>query len=314
MNAPNASSNLRDLVFVGALPPELQRVLDAEFRCHQAEAVLADPALARGIEGIITRSNVSLPEAVVASLPSLKIIATCGVGYDGIPLAAARQRGIIVTNTPGVLDDAVCELGVGILLALLRRIPEGDSFTRSGRWAVETFPLTTSLAGKRVGIVGLGRIGQGIAARLAGFGVKLAYTGSRQAASPHRHIEKLHDLARESDVLFVCCRGGESTRKLINSAVLEALGAEGFLINMSRGSVVDEPALMHALKTGGIKGAGLDVYEDEPRIDPAFFDLPNTVLMPHVGSATTETRAVMLRLTLDNLHAVLGGGAPLTPV
>ena len=314
MSDPNATATMRDLVFVGAFPPELQRVLDSEFRCHDAEVALADPDLAGRIHGIITRSNVVLSKQVVTGLPNLKIIATCGVGYDGIPLAAARQRGIVVTNTPGVLDDAVCELGVGILLALLRRIPEADQFTRSGKWTSGMFPLATSLAGKRVGIVGLGRIGQGIATRLAGFGVALAYTGSRQEASPYRHFEKLHDLARESDVLFICCRGGETTRKLINASVLEALGPDGFLINMSRGSVIDEPALIHALQTGRIRGAGLDVYEDEPDIAPAFLDLRNTVLMPHIGSATQETRALMLRLTLDNLHAVLGGAPPLTPV
>ena len=276
--------------------------------------MLADSDLGGGIHGIITRSNVSLSEQVVAGLPNLKIIATCGVGCDGIPLAAARQRRIVVTNTPGVLDDAVCELGIGILLALLRRIPEADRFTRSGQWTGETFPLTTSLAGKRVGIVGLGRIGQGIATRLAGFGVELACTGSRQACAPDRHCETLHELARRSDILFVCCRGGDSTRRLIRASVLEALGSDGFLINLSRGSVVDEPALIHALKSDAIQGAGLDVYEDEPGIDPAFIDLPNAVRMPHVGSATKETRAVMLRLTLDNLHAGLGGAAPLTPV
>ena len=314
MSNPNAKDTLRDLVFVGAFPPDLQRVLDAEFRCHDAEVALANPELAGRIQGIITRSNVLLSKQVVTGLPNLKIIATCGVGYDGIPLAAARERKIVVTNTPGVLDDAVCELGVGILLALLRRIPAADQFTRSGKWASGMFPLATSLAGKRVGIVGLGRIGRGIAARLAGFGVTLAYTGSLHDDVPHPHFEKLHELARESDVLFICCRGGDSTRKLINASVLEALGPDGFLINMSRGSVVDEPALIHALQTGRIQGAGLDVYEGEPDIAPAFLTLPNTVLMPHIGSATRETRAVMLRLTLDNLHAVLGGGAALTPV
>lgn len=150
-------------------------------------------------------------------------------------------------------------------------------------------------------------------ARLAGFDVKLSDTGSQKPASPHRHLETLLELARESDILFVCCRGGEATHRLINAPVLAALGADGFLVNLSRGRMVDESALLHALRTGVIQGAGLDVYESEPKIDPVLFALPNTVLMPHLGSATKETRAVMLRLTLDNLHAVLSGSAPLTP-
>jgi lactate dehydrogenase-like 2-hydroxyacid dehydrogenase len=307
---------MKDLVQVGVFPAELQPRIDAEFRCHPPEAALADEGLRQRVEGIITRSNYTITESLLAALPKLKIVATSGVGYDGIPVAVARAKGVVVTNTPGVLDAAVCELGVGILLALLRRIPEADRFTRERRWTPQSqFPLATSLAGKTVGIVGLGRIGKGIAARLAPFDVRFAYTGSRPRPEvPYRFVAKLHDLAAESDILVITCPGGASTEKLIDAPVLAALGSKGFLVNMSRGSVVDEPALIHALSTGVIAGAGLDVYNDEPAIDPAFFTLPNTVLTPHIGSATAETRAAMLRLTLDNLRAVLGGDSALTPV
>lgn len=305
---------MKNLVQVGVFPEELKARIDGEFRCHAFEATRADQALRTSVEGVITRSNYLIPDEVIETLPNLKIIATSGVGFDGIPIGLARTRNIVVTNTPGVLDAAVCELGVGILLALLRQIPAADRFVREERWHSGLFPLTTSLAGKVVGIVGLGRIGKGLAARLAPFGVRLIYTGSKQNDSPHQHVERLPDLASGSDILFVCCRGGVGTERIINAAVLEALGANGFLVNLSRGSVVDEPALIHALQTGVIRGAGLDVYEDEPGINPAFLALPNTVLTPHVGSATQETRAAMLRLTLDNLHAVLGGRPPLTPV
>lgn len=305
---------MNNLVLVGEFPAALQLVIDAEFRCHRPAAALADEGLRARIAGIITRSNYTISDELISSLPNLKIVATSGVGYDGINVGLARARGVAVTNTPGVLDAAVCELGLGILLSLLRKIPAADRFLREGSWQANPFPLTTSLAGKSVGIVGLGRIGQGIAARLGAFGVRLSYTGTRQADSPHRHFDNLRDLAAAADILFVCCRGGPTTEKLINAEILAALGPEGFLINLARGSVVDEAALIQALDAGIIKGAGLDVYNDEPNINPAFLNLPNTVLTPHIGSATRETREVMLRLTLDNLHAVLSGRPPLTPV
>lgn len=305
---------MKNLVKVGVFPEELQAIIEKEFRCHTFESTGSDEVLRSSIEGVIMRSNYTLPEAIIGALPNLKIIATSGVGYDGIPVELARQRGVVVTNTPGVLDAAVCELAVGLLLALLRKLPDADRFVRDGRWSATLFPLTTSLAGKTVGIVGLGRIGRGIAERLAAFGVEFAYSGSRKPDVPYRHFESLRDLAAAADVLFICCRGGKATEKLINAPILAALGAEGFLISMARGSVVDEPALIHALQTGGIKGAALDVYNDEPTINPAFFQLPNTVLTPHVGSATAETRRAMLDLTLANLRAVLGGAPALTPV
>lgn len=302
------------LLQVGDFPAELQRDIDSEFITHTFAAASTDKALAEKIAGIITRSNYRIAAEMIAVFPNLRIVATSGVGYDGIPLAATQARGITVTNTPGVLDAAVCELAIGILLGLLRKIPEGDAHTRSGAWSQAPFPLTTSLAGKSVGIVGLGRIGQGIARRLAPFDVRTSYTGSHKPGFPYTHASSVIEMASDVDILFVCCKGGVETGRLINAPILEALGPDGFLINMSRGSVVDEAALIEALNKGKIKGAGLDVYNNEPRPDPAILALPNTVLTPHMGSATQEARRLMLKLTLDNLRAVLSGKPALTPV
>ena len=302
------------LLQVGDFPAELQGDIDSEFTTHTFAAASADKALAEKIVGIITRSNYKIPADMIPTFPNLQIVATSGVGYDGIPLDVTKARGITVTNTPGVLDAAVCELAMGILLGLLRRIPEGDAYTRSGAWSKASFPLTTSLAGKSVGIVGLGRIGQGIAKRLAPFDVRISYTGSNKPAFAYTHVGSVIEMANAVDILFICCKGGAETEKLINAPILEALGPNGFLINMSRGSVVDEAALVDALNKGRIKGAGLDVYNNEPNPDPAILLLPNTVLTPHMGSATQETRRLMLKLTLDNLQAVLSGKPALTPV
>lgn len=302
------------LMQVGEFPAELQRDIDSQYHIHSVEAARADPGLAAEIVGIVTRSNYRIEPAMIALLPNLRVVSTCGVGYDGIPLDVTRSRGVTVTNTPGVLDAAVCELALGILLALLRRIPEGDAHTRSGAWSKAAFPLTTSLAGKSVGIIGLGRIGQGIARRLEPFEVRISYSGTRKPQLAYTHVASAVELARACDILFVCCKGGAATQKLVDATVLEALGPEGFLVNISRGSVVDEAALVHALKHGKIKGAGLDVYNDEPTPDAALLALPGTIFTPHVGSATRETRRMMLRLTLDNLEAVLAGKPALTPV
>lgn len=302
------------LVKIGVFASELQQTLDEEFTCHTPEDVARDETLRQSVRGLITRSNYTVPQALLETLPSLKVIATCGVGVDGIPLRYAHARGITVTNTPGVLDDAVCELGVGLLLALLREIPASDRFVREGHWANGAYPLTTSLAGKTVGIVGLGRIGQGVAGRLQAFGVVLAYTGNPRTDVSYRYYPSVPALAAACDILIVSCKGGAETHHLINAEVLQALGSAGYLVNIARGTVVDEAALITALSTGGIRAAALDVFQDEPLQNPALVALSNVVLSPHAGSATRETRSTMLRLTLDNLHAVLSGRTALSPV
>jgi lactate dehydrogenase-like 2-hydroxyacid dehydrogenase len=303
-----------NILQIGSFPDELQARIDKAFQCHAPESVASDAGLRSRIEGIITRSNIVISEELISTLPHLKVISTAGVGYDLISVKFANDRGIIVTNTPGVLDAAVCELAVCIMLGLIRKLPAADRFVREGKWRTQAFPMATSLSGKAVGIVGLGRIGQGIASRLSPFGVDLLYSGSLRPQFPYSHFPDLRSLASAADILFVCVPGGAATRKLIDASVLEALGPEGFIINISRGTVVDESALIQALKAGKIKGAGLDVFNDEPDINPEFLTLPNIVLTPHLGSATQETREAMLRLALDNLQAVLSGASALTPV
>jgi lactate dehydrogenase-like 2-hydroxyacid dehydrogenase len=263
---------------------------------------------------MITRSNTRIETDLLHALPNLRVIATCGVGVDNIPLAFCRSRSIAVANTPGVLNDAVCELAIGLLLGLMRRLPAADRFVREGTWEQGPFPLTRSLAGKRVGIVGMGRIGQDLAARLAPFKVRLAYTGPRKKAVPYVFVPDVVALAGSSDVLILTCPGGETTDQLIDRTVLAALGADGVLVNMSRGSVVNENDLIAALEGGVIAGAALDVFANEPHVPQRLRSLPNVVLSPHVGSATEETRVAMTRLAVDNLISFFQHGELISPV
>jgi lactate dehydrogenase-like 2-hydroxyacid dehydrogenase len=305
---------MNTLLQIGAFPPGVQALLDAEFRCVQPADLERDPALAEAIRGIVTRSNQDVPAALVERLPRLEVIATNGVGYDLIPVALAARRGIVVANTPDVLNAAVAELCVGSLLALLRRLPQADRHVREGRWATSAFPLSASLAGKRVGIVGLGRIGKDIARRLEPFAVTIAYHGRSDQHLAWRFEPDLAALARDVDILIVAAPGGADTARMIDARVLAALGAQGWLVNVARGSLVDQEALLAALASGAIAGAALDVFDAEPDIDPRFFALDNVLLMPHIGSATRETRAAMAQLMLDNLRAWFGSGRVLTPV
>jgi lactate dehydrogenase-like 2-hydroxyacid dehydrogenase len=303
-----------DLLQVGTYAPAHQAQLDAVYAAHSLDAVEADPALAGRIRGIVTRSNVTLPAAVLACLPQLEIVATFGVGYDGLPLAAAAARGIVVTNTPEVLNTAVAELCVGMLLGLMRRLPAADRFVRDGKWVSGTMALGTSLSGKRVGIVGLGRIGKDIARRLEPFGVSLAYHGRSDQHLAYRYEADLVRLAHDSDVLIVAAPGGPATSKLIDRAVLDALGAHGVLVNIARGSLVDEAALIDALEQKTLGGAALDVFEQEPCAAPRLAALENVLLAPHLGSATVETRQAMMDLVLENLRCHFAGQPPPTPV
>lgn len=302
------------LLQIGSFPPEVQARLDQEFRCLSTDDLEREPALAGDIRAIVTRSNLEVPAALVERLPHLEIIATNGVGYDLIPLELAKARGIVVANTPDVLNAAVAELCVGTLLALLRRLPQADRFVREGRWRDTAFPLSTSLAGKHVGIVGLGRIGKDIARRLEPFGVALAYHGRSDQNLAWRYEPDLTALARDVDILVVVAPGGPDTRHLVDARVLAALGPQGYLVNVARGSLVDQQALLAALEQGTIAGAALDVFDQEPDIDPRFFTLDNAMLTPHLGSATRETRAAMAQLMLDNLRSWFRSGRALTPV
>jgi lactate dehydrogenase-like 2-hydroxyacid dehydrogenase len=248
-------------------------------------------------------------------LPALEIVASFGVGYDKVDASAAASRGIVVTNTPGVLDEEVADLAVGLLLATLRRIPQADRFVREGRWPAGPFPLSPTLRGRRVGILGLGAIGKAVARRLDAFGLPVAYHGrSRQEGESYEYHASLPALAAASDVLIAVVPGGSGTRHLIDATVLEALGRDGVLINISRGSVVDQDALIAALQAGTIGGAGLDVFNDEPNVPEALIAMESVVLLPHIGSASDATRTAMGQLVVDNLQAWFDGKPAITPV
>jgi lactate dehydrogenase-like 2-hydroxyacid dehydrogenase len=305
---------MKTVLQIGGFAPEIQAQLDAEFRCLDLADLDREPGLADTVSAIVTRSNQEVPADVVHRLPALEIIATCGVGYDLIPRALAAERGIVVANTPDVLNAAVAELCIGALLALLRRLPQADRFVRAGTWRTAAFPLATSLAGKHVGIVGMGRIGKEIARKLEMFGVALAYHGRTDQRLAWRYEADLVSLARDCDILILCAPGGADTHHLVDARVLDALGPGGYLVNVARGSLVDEQALLAALEAGTIAGAALDVFDNEPDIDPRFLALDNVLLTPHLGSATHETRAAMAQLMLDNVRSWFRSGRALTPV
>jgi lactate dehydrogenase-like 2-hydroxyacid dehydrogenase len=256
----------------------------------------------RGIAG----SHVD--SALVDKLPNLEIIANFGVGYDTVDVVAARARGIKVTNTPNVLNDAVAEITIGLMIALARRIPGADRFVREGKWPSGGYPLQRELTGRTIGILGLGRIGKEIALRAQAMKMRVAYTGRReQRREPYQFYTDLEAMARDVDWLVAIAPGGKATEKIISRTVLEALGPDGFLVNMGRGSLVDEPAMVEMLRSGTLGGAALDVFADEPNVPEALLTLDNVVLSPHQGSATQETRDLMGQLLVDNLKAHFAG-------
>ena len=309
-----------EILMTSPMLPSVIETLDAAFVLHRLWEQ-PDPAgflTERGgrIRGLATSTfQGRVDAALMDALPKLEIIASFGVGYDNVDAAAAAERGIVVTNTPGVLDDEVADLTLGLLLATVRRIPQADRFVRKGRWIEGSFPLTTTLRGRRVGIVGLGAIGKAIARRLEGFGVSIAYHGRRQQEGmAYDYYPTPVALAEACDTLVVIVPGGEGTRHLIDADVLAALGPDGILVNVARGSVVDEPALVQALQAGTILAAGLDVYADEPRVPDALVAMENVVLLPHVGSASQQTRDALGKLVVDNLRAWFETGEALTSV
>jgi hydroxypyruvate reductase len=253
---------------------------------------------------------------LIQALPNLEIIAQNGVGVDNIDLVEAKARSIAVTNTPDVLTDDTADTALALLLGVSRRVAEGDMFVRAGRWAITNdFPLGTSLSGKMVGIVGLGRIGQAIARRCLAFNMTVVYHGPRDKHDqPYRYYPDLVTMARDVDYLMLSCVGGANTKNMVNRTVLDAMKTSAFLINVARGSVIDESVLVEKLVNRKIAGAGLDVYAHEPNVPDELKSLDNVVLLPHIGSATYETRTNMGRLVLDNLAAHFAGKPLLTPV
>ena len=288
-------------------------------RYHQAED--RDKMLAEvgdRIETIAAGGHaIEVDAALIAKLPALKIIGNFGVGYDTVDTAAARERGIIVTNTPDVLTEEVADTALGLLLMTARELGQAEQYLRAGRWAAEgDYRLTpATLRDRTIGIVGLGRIGKAIARRCEAFGLEVCYFGrNQQAGVGYRYFASVVELAAAVDTIIVVTPGTAETQNLINADVLGALGANGILINVARGSVVDEPALKAALKNRTILAAGLDVMLNEPNIDPEFMNIENLVLLPHVGSASVHTRMAMGQLVVDNLLAYKERAAPLTPV
>lgn len=270
---------------------------------------------AEKIQAIATRGDLGASAELMAQLPNLRIVSVFGVGTDGVDLAFARANNIKVTNTPDVLTGDVADLGMALLLAAARLMPQGDALVRRGDWPKGGLRLTTRVFGKKVGVVGMGRIGQAFAKRAAGFDCEISYfSRSGQSSLPYRFFPGLLDLAHEVEFLVVTLAGGEGTKNIIDAEVLRALGPDGILVNISRGSTVDEEALLNALETRSIKAAALDVFWNEPNINPRFLALDNAVLHPHHASGTVETRRAMGQLVRDNLAAHFAGTPLLTPV
>lgn len=271
---------------------------------------------AAGAVAVVTSVRHGCTATMIERMPSVRAICSWGVGYETVDVAAARARAIAVSHTPEVLDDCVADLAWGLLIAAARRIAVGDRYVKTGQWrAIGQFPLSTRVSGKRMGILGLGRIGEAIARRAAGFSMEVRYHNRRPRTDvPWTHDRSLVELARWADFLVVACEGGPSTRHLVSAEVIEALGPRGILVNIARGSVIDQPAMVAALAEGRLGGAGLDVIDGEPAVPEPLLSMDQVALMPHVGSATIETRRAMGQLVLDNLDSFLAGRGLLTPI
>jgi lactate dehydrogenase-like 2-hydroxyacid dehydrogenase len=301
------------------LPPFYLEPLRAAFTVHD-RLHETDPAafakIAPTIRAVTGGGESQVPRSLMEKLPALEMVSIMGVGYDKVDVPAAIERGIPVTHTPGVLDDEVADLALGLMLSVARRIPQADRYVKDNRWATEgNMPFSRKMSGARLGIVGLGRIGKAVARRAAAFGMSIAYTGrNQQPGVAYAYHPNAKALAAAVDFLVVITPGGEGTRKMINHEVLQALGPRGYLINVARGTVVDEAALIDALRDGLIAGAGLDVYENEPQVPQTLREMHNVVLTPHMASATHETRQAMADLALANLQAHFAGKALPSPV
>jgi len=307
------------MVMVGPLMPRVMEGLAPLFEVHKLwEAADQDALLAKvapAVRAIATDGTRGAGADLMRKLPKLEIVGCQGVGVDAIDLGYTRTHNVIVTNTPDVLNDDVADTAMALLLAAIRRIPQGDRYVRDGKWLKGHMALTDTLRNRTLGMVGFGRIGKTIAKRAAAFDLKIVYhTRTQQTGQTFLHYPRLIEMARDVDIMVVIVPGGAATRHLINAHVLEALGPSGYLINVARGSVVDEAALIKALQEGKIAGAGLDVFENEPAVPEALIGMDNVVLAPHVGSATHHTRNAMAQLVVDNLKAWCEGRPVLTPV
>jgi lactate dehydrogenase-like 2-hydroxyacid dehydrogenase len=303
---------LQRVLQIGRLLPSLESALEHEFSivrlADQADAAAFLAEQGASFDGVATSAAVGIDAGTIAALPNLKVISSAGVGLDQIDLAAAAARGIAVGYTPEVLNDCVADTAFALLLDVARGISASDRYVRAGGWLKGRYPLQTKVSGKKLGILGLGRIGRTIARRASGFDMEVRYTNRRPVEGvAYTHEPSLKALAAWADFLVIAAAGGDDSRGLVSAEVLDALGPQGFLINIARGTVVDESALVQALRTKRIAGAGLDVFENEPQVPPALFELDNVVLLPHVASATHETRQAIADLVLENLRRFHAG-------
>ncbi len=307
------------LMLAPGIQPEMQAVLQGKYEIFDmtgydrpSQVPGMDPA---EIRAVVTKGESIFTAEMIADLPNLEIISNYGVGYDGTDAVAAKKQGVTVTHTPEVLTDETANTSLLLTLAVTRKLLTLDKLIRAGGWPTEPQELlANSIVGETVGIVGLGRIGKGVARRMEACGAEVAYTDPYKQDVPYTYYPDVLSLAKASRVLVLACMGGAPTRRMINAEVLDALGPDSFLVNAARGSIVDEPALLKALQEGRIAGAGLDVFENEPHVPDAFWNLENVVMMPHRGSATHETRGRMANLCAANLEAHFAGKPVLTPV
>ena len=302
-----------DIIQFVKLRPEVQKDLEATYRVHWKDKFDEVKGIVRAA---VTNGHSGPPPDKIDQMPRLEIIASASVGYDGIPVEYARSKGIPVTNTPEVLNDDVADLAIALMIMTARRLVASDRYVRTGKWpAGGEYPLAQKASGKRVGILGMGRIGQAIARRCVAMSNTVAYHSRKPVADvPYQHYPDLVALAQDSDFLIVIIPATPQTNKIVSKAVIEALGPTGILVNVARGAVVDEDALVEALASGKLGGAGLDVFVHEPQVPEVLFGMDNVVLQPHVGSATNETRRAMSQLVLDNLDAHFAGKPLLTEI
>ena len=321
MSTRGLSAQHRSVLQVGPLKPSLAQTLADDYAAWALPEATADREAFLAEHGaevtaVVTSGRTGVDAALMAALPNLGAVVNFGVGYDTTDIDAAAARGVGVSNTPDVLTDCVADTAVGLMIDTLRQFSASDRYVRAGRWPVDgNYPLTRQVSNTGVGIIGLGRIGKAIALRLSAFGCSISYHNRhRLPDSPYTYAASPAELAKGVDVLIVAAAGGDGTRGLVDREVLDALGSEGYLINIARGSVVDQDALVAALVNGRLAGAGLDVFADEPQVPAELLGLDNVVLLPHVASGTVQTRAAMEALTLRNLDSVLATGELVTPV
>ncbi|MBO9588959.1 2-hydroxyacid dehydrogenase [Devosia sp.] len=298
-----------EILQTGPLLASCEKALAERYTVHKLHEIAdKDGWLAENGARIRAHAGSGVQKPLMEKLPNLEIIASFGVGYDNIDTATAKTRNIRVTNTPDVLNDAVAEITIGLMISLARRIPQGDQFVRQGKWPGNSFGLFSELTGKTVGILGLGRIGKEIATRAQAMKMRVVYYGRHQQPSvPYVYYNNLEDMARDSDWLVIIAPGGKGTEGIVSRKVLEALGPKGMLVNVARGTLIDEPAMVDLLQNGGLGGAALDVFEKEPQVPEALLGLDNVVLSPHQGSATNQTRDAMGALLVANLERHFAG-------